>query len=39
MPAMVLDLKDRIIIEYEEWRDKTHQVVDDIEGSVEGQTW
>ncbi|KOC12525.1 hypothetical protein AFLA70_614g000271 [Aspergillus flavus AF70] len=38
MPTMVLDLKDRMIVEYEERRDKTHQAVDDVEGSVEGQT-
>lgn len=39
MPTMVLDLKDQMIVEYEERRDKTHQAVDDVEGSVEGQTW
>ena len=35
----MLDLKDRMIVEYEERRDKTHEAVDDVEANVEGQPW
>ncbi|KAL4931875.1 uncharacterized protein BDV17DRAFT_279968 [Aspergillus undulatus] len=35
----MLDLKDRMIVEYEERRDKTHKAVDDVEANVEGQPW
>ncbi|KAL4927745.1 uncharacterized protein BDV17DRAFT_265719 [Aspergillus undulatus] len=33
----MLDLKDRMIVEYKERRDKTHETVDDVEANVEGQ--
>ncbi|PWY96026.1 hypothetical protein BO94DRAFT_455110 [Aspergillus sclerotioniger CBS 115572] len=35
----MLDLKDRMIVEYEERRDNTHEAVDDVEANVEGQPW
>lgn len=34
-----LDIKDRMIEEQQELRERTHEAVDDIESYVEGQLW
>lgn len=35
----MLDLKDQMIADQQEQRERTHEAVDDVEAYVEGQNW